>query len=253
MNTEGAASSIRTVLLVEDDRGLRESLATVLSYEGHTILQAESAEDAAGLVAAHQPDLIVLDVNLPGQDGLGFLRDLRSTGDGRQVLLLTARHEVADRVAGLDAGADDYLPKPFALDELLARVRAMLRRVPAIDSAPPTPAAPGGGSAESRTVGSVVVEPGARRVTVEGVEVDLTKLEYDLLDLLVTHLDQVLTRSVIHERVWGYDDDYSSNTLEVAVSSLRRKIERGAGPRVIHTVRGVGYVARVPSGGGASA
>lgn len=232
----------QTVLLVEDDQGLRESLATVLSYQGLTILQAASAEDGVDLLDEHDPDLLVLDVNLPGQDGLGLLRDLRQAGDARQVLLLTARHEVEDRVAGLDAGADDYLPKPFALDELLARVRALLRRAQSPAAATPAAMTPLPGP--ELVVGSVVVETSARRVLVTGVEVELTKLEYDLLALLASHRDQVLPRSVIHDRVWGYDEEYGSNTLEVLVSSLRRKLEGGGQPRVVHTVRGVGYVAR---------
>lgn len=239
----------QTVLLVEDDRGLRESLATVLEFHELSVLQCDSAEAAEPLVAEHDPDLVVLDVNLPGRDGLELLRDLRSRGDARQVLLLTARHEVADRVMGLDAGADDYLPKPFALDELLARVRALLRRAEALSGAsrPPTsdPAHAATLSAGATlSVGPVSIQQAARRVAVGGAEVELTKLEYDLLVLLVEHADQVLTRDILHERVWGYDADYSSNTLEVLVSSLRRKIEINGAERVVHTVRGVGYVAR---------
>ncbi len=232
----------RTVLLVEDDQGLRESLATVLAYQGLTIVQAGSAEEAEELLGPHDPDLVVLDVNLPGIDGMELLRRLRTGGDARQVLLLTARHEVSDRVAGLDAGADDYLPKPFALDELLARVRVMLRRAGSVSAT--ATAAPGG----EVVVGTVAVEPAARRVTVAGTEVTLTKLEYDLLELLARHVDQVMTRAVIHERVWGYDEDYASNTLEVLVSSLRRKLEGAGAERIVHTVRGVGYVVR-PDGG----
>lgn len=237
----------QTVLLVEDDRGLRESLATVLSFQGLTVLQAESAEMGRELLDHRDPDLLVLDVNLPGQDGLEFLAQLRAAGDNRQVLLLTARHEVADRVAGLDAGADDYLPKPFALDELLARVRSLLRRV-AVMQAP----GPVDHNHDQLTLGSISIDDPARRVTQAGVELDLTKMEYDLLHLLATNHDTVLPRSVIHQRIWGYDEEYGSNTLEVLVSSLRRKLEAGRAERVIHTVRGVGYVARVaPSPGSA--
>ena len=238
--------SAQTVLLVEDDRGLRESLATVLSYQGLRIVEADSAEQGRALLARHDPDLLVLDVNLPGQDGLALLRDLRQAGDRRQVLLLTARHEVADRVAGLDAGADDYLPKPFALDELLARVRALLRRAGSVTGPPRDD--PG---AAPLTIGDVVIDPEPRRVTVGGTEVSLTRLEYELLVLLVGNVDRVLTRPVIHERVWGYDEEYGSNTLEVLVSGLRRKLESTGADRVIHTVRGVGYVARPGGGPGA--
>ena len=249
-----SSASPQTVLLVEDDRGLRESLATVLAYQGYDIVEADSAEEALGLLAQQHVDLVVLDVNLPGADGLDLLRRLRASGDDRQVLLLTARHEVADRVAGLDAGADDYLPKPFALDELLARVRVMLRRAGAgiggRDGEGADASAPPGGatSADRLLVGRVTIEPAARRVLVDGAEVRLTKLEYDLLLLLARHLDQVLPRALIHERVWGYDEDTASNTLEVLMSGLRRKLEGAGAGSVIHTVRGVGYVARPPVG-----
>lgn len=241
-------SETQSVLLIEDDRGLRESLATVLSFQGWTVLEAESAEDAVPLIVEANPDLLVLDVNLPGRSGIEFLTTLRQEGDHRQVLLLTARQEVADRVAGLDAGADDYLPKPFALDELLARVRSLLRRAE-YDGGP----APAGTSSGNNTLvlGEVTIDVPARRVTVTGSPVELTKLEYDLLHLVMTNHDIVLERSVIHERIWGYDEEYGSNTLEVLVSSLRRKIEAGQGNRIVHTVRGVGYVARLaPPGGG---
>lgn len=237
--TDSISNGGQTVLLVEDDQGLRESLATVLSYQGLSIIQAGSAEEGSQLLGEHDPDVVVLDVNLPRKDGLEFLRDLRSGGDRRQVLLLTARHEVADRVVGLDAGADDYLPKPFALDELLARVRTLLRR--AETGGPP----PGRGTTSTPiNVGEVMIDRSARRVNAADREVELTKLEYDLLVLLAEHIDQVMTRGIIHERVWGYDEDYGSNTLEVLVSSLRRKLEADGARRVVHTVRGVGYVAR---------
>jgi two-component system response regulator MprA len=236
------------VLLVEDDRGLRESLATVLSFQGLTVLQADSAEVAAELVASDDPDLVVLDINLPGQSGLDFLAQLRAAGDARQVLLLTARHEVADRVAGLDAGADDYLPKPFALDEMLARVRLLLRRATVTSTATPA-AAPIDPVGDSIVLGPVTIDAPARRVMSAGAPVDLTKLEYDLLHLLVTNNDIVLTRSVIHQRIWGYDEEYGSNILEALVSSLRRKLEAGGTDRVVHTVRGVGYVARIAESG----
>ncbi|MEM9133639.1 MAG: response regulator transcription factor [Actinomycetota bacterium] len=247
---EEGSEGAQLVLLVEDDQGLRESLATVLAYQGLTIVQATSAEEATDLLAAHDPDLVVLDVNLPGRSGLELLQSLRAGGDARQVLLLTARQEVADRVAGLDAGADDYLPKPFALDELLARVRVLLRRAGTATAAPAGGAAargPGAGGGERLVVGDVAVEVAARRVLVAEDEVTLTKLEYDLVELLARHIDQVLTRSVIHERVWGYDEEYGSNTLEVLVSSVRRKLEATGAARIIHTVRGVGYVARPAS------
>lgn len=223
------------VLLVEDDQGLRESLAIVLAFQGLDIIQANSAEEGRQLLREHEPDLVVLDVNLPGDDGLEFLRELRGRGDDRQVLLLTALQEVEDRVAGLDAGADDYLAKPFALEELLARIRVMMRRAD-VDTAPT--------GESTRQVGGVAIDGSARRVTVNGDEVRLTKRQFEVLDLLFDHPDHVLSRSVIHDEVWGYAEDFGSNTLEVVISSLRRKLEVDDTPRVIHTVRGVGYVAR---------
>lgn len=241
----GSEANGQRVLLIEDDQGLRESLATVLSYQGLTVDQAGSAEDGLELLYATDPDLVVLDINLPGQDGLGLLRRLRDGGDDRQVLLLTARHEVADRVAGLDAGADDYLPKPFALDELLARVRSMLRRA----GSPGRTAKPDA-DGDGLVLGSLTIDRSARRVTQSDREIELTKMEYDLLELLIINQDNVLTRTLIHERIWGYDEDYGSNTLEVLVSSLRRKLEVNGEERLVHTVRGVGYVARLRSGSG---
>lgn len=239
-------ATAQTVLIVEDDQGLRESLATVLAYQGPNVIEAGSAEEAITVLAEHDVDAIVLDVNLPGDDGLDLLRRLRAAGDNRQVLLLTARQGVSDRVAGLDAGADDYLPKPFALDELLARVRALLRRAGAATdgSSPAAGSRATAASPERLTLGLVTVEPVARRVLVADEVIELTKLEYDLLELLVRHQDQVLPRTLIHERVWGYDEQYASNTLEVLISSLRRKLEGTGAARVVHTVRGVGYVAR---------
>lgn len=247
-STEGG----QTVLLVEDDRGLRESLATVLSYQGLNIVQAGSAEDGWPMIITHDPAIVILDVNLPGKDGFELLQDLRAGGDSRQVLLLTARHEVADRVKGLDAGADDYLPKPFALDELLARVRTLLRRAESSDGTAKDQERSTGAHSSTSSVGDVVIEHSARRVLVAGSEVELTKLEYELLTLLVDHDDQVMTRAIIHDRIWGYDEDYGSNTLEVLVSSLRRKLEVNGATRVVHTVRGVGYVARTDRSDAAS-
>lgn len=255
-DTKEPAEHTPTVLLVEDDRGLRESLAMVLRSSGLVVAEADSAERAKPALVTHDPDLVILDVNLPGQDGMELMREMRSGGDARQVLLLTARHEVADRVMGLDAGADDYLAKPFALDELLARVRLLLRRAlvhsgSAHLSTGAAIAASGvatDSSGSMMSLGPVDVATSARRVTVSGAEVELTKLEYDFLVLLIEHVDQVMTREIIHERVWGYEADYASNTLEVLVSSLRRKLEVGESLRIVHTVRGVGYVARLPKG-----
>lgn len=221
-----------TILVVEDDQGIRESLAMVLEFQSYTIVQAESGEDGLELAAAHRPDLVILDINLPGIDGLETCRRLRADGVQSPVLMLTARHEVADRVAGLDAGADDYLPKPFALDELLARVRAMLRRVGVEPDGP------------ELTLTDLRLDPASRIVHRGSDRIDMTKIEFDLLELLLTNANVVLTRDVIQDRVWGYEDDLGSNSLEVFISSLRKKTEVGDRPRLIHTVRGVGYVAR---------
>ncbi len=233
------------VLLVEDDQGLRESLGTVLAFQGLGIIQAADISEARKKIETCNPELVILDVNLQGDSGLDLLREIRQRGDTRQVLLLTALHEIGDRVAGLDAGADDYLAKPFALEELLARVRVMLRRAGATATTNQTDAA---------TVGQITVESSARRVTAAGTNVKLTKREFDLVDLLVRNLDQVLTRAVIHERIWGYEEQLGSNTLEVLISNVRRKLEATGAGRIIHTVRGVGYVARPegePSGSSA--
>lgn len=224
------------ILVVEDDRGVRESLAMVLEFQDYEILQAETGEDAIGCIVDVRPDLVVLDINLPGIDGLETCRRLRALGFDQPVLMLTARHEVKDRVAGLDAGADDYLPKPFALDELLARVRAMLRRGG-------TPTSSNG--AASVRIGDLVVDSSAREATRGDRRIELTKIEFDLLELLVGNANIVLSRDLIQERIWGYDDELGSNSLEVFISTLRRKTEADESPRLIHTVRGVGYVARL--------
>ena len=222
------------VLVVEDDQGVRESLAMVLEYQDYDVLQAVTGEEGLRLAESEGPDLVVLDINLPGIDGIETCRLLRTRGMETPVLMLTARHEVADRVQGLDAGADDYLPKPFALDELLARVRSMLRRV-------------GRAAASGVTIleiGDLVLDPAARTVSRGGQSIELTKIEFDLLELLVANTGTVLTRDVIQERVWGYDDDLGSNSLEVFISAIRKKTEQTGGERLIHTIRGIGYVAR---------
>ena len=232
-----ADSSAPRILVVEDDRGVRESLAVVLEVQGYEVAAVETGEAGLAHLTDGDPvDLIVLDVNLPGIDGIETCRRVRAAGHGGPVLMLTARHETSDKVSGLDAGADDYLPKPFALDELLARIRALLRAF--------GPDSGGGGGGELR-LGDLRIDPAARRVKRGDEEIDLTKIEFDLLHLLVDNADRVLDRNHIHLEVWGYDEDTSSNTLEVFISGLRRKLEAGGGSRLIHTKRGVGYVARV--------
>jgi two-component system response regulator MprA len=223
------------VLVVEDDQGVRESLVVVLQVQGYEVVGVDRGEDAVTRLSAELPDLVVLDLNLPGIDGLETCRRLRASGFSGPVLMLTARHEVSDKVSGLDAGADDYLPKPFALDELLARIRALLRAFN-IDSVE---------AEEIFHLDDLWLDSGARRVGRGDEEIELTKIEFDLLEYLLQNGDRVMDRNVIHLHVWGYNEDTSSNTLEVFVSSLRKKLEADGGSRLIHTKRGVGYVARV--------
>jgi two-component system response regulator MprA len=220
------------VLVVEDDAAVRRSVERALSYEGYQVTTA--GDGMAGLlaVADKAPDLVVLDVMMPVLDGLAVCRRLRDAGDRTPILMLTARHELDDRVAGLDAGADDYLVKPFALQELLARVRALLRRSNPSDDA------------QSLRVGDLVLDPAARTVRREGRAIELTKTEFDLLELLMLNARIVLTRDTIYERIWGIDFETSSNSLDVYVGYLRRKTEGDGETRLIHTVRGVGYVVR---------
>ena len=224
--------SMGRVLLVEDDQGVRESLARALQFEGYEVTTAENGQVALTMMDGDAPDAMVLDVMMPEVDGLEVARRLRSRGDGTPILMLTARHEVSDRVAGLDAGADDYVVKPFSLDELLARLRALLRR-----------SGISGGRAVL-TVADMMLDPAARTVDRGGRRVELTKTEFDLLELLMFNAGIVLSREVIYERIWGYDFETTSNPLEVYVGYLRRKLEADGEPRLIHTVRGVGYVAR---------
>jgi two-component system, OmpR family, response regulator MprA len=220
------------VLVVDDDPAVRESLRRSLAFNGYQVELADDGEHALRKVAATHPDVVVLDVMMPRMDGLAACRALRAAGDDVPVLMLTARDEVSDRVAGLDAGADDYLPKPFALEELLARLRALLRRID---------------PAESRSIlrlADLTLDPVSREVTRGKRSLRLTRTEFSLLELLLRHPRQVLTRERILDDVWGYDFPTSANSLEVYVGYLRRKTEADGEPRLIHTVRGVGYVAR---------
>lgn len=234
--TDQPTSSAPHVLVVEDDQGVRESLVVVLQVQGYSVSGVERGEEAIDSLGQTTPDLVVLDINLPGIDGVETCRRLRASGFTGPILMLTARHEVADRVTGLDAGADDYLAKPFALDELLARIRALLRAFN-IEV---------GGSVETLlTLDDLWLDSDARRVGRGDHEIELTKIEFDLLEFLLQNAERVMERNTIHLHVWGYDEDTSSNTMEVFVSSLRKKLEVGGKSRLIHTKRGVGYVARV--------
>jgi two-component system, OmpR family, response regulator MprA len=220
------------ILVVDDERAVRGSVRRALALEGYAVSEAEGGQQALNELKARVMDAVVLDVLMPGVDGLEVCRRLREAGDRVPVLLLTAREGVADRVAGLDAGADDYLVKPFALEELLARLRALLRRT-----------SEGGGGHELRFDG-LTLDLDMREARVGARAIQLTRTEFSLLELFMRNPRQVLTRSVINERVWGYDFGPASNSLGVYVGYLRRKLEEGGRPRLIHTMRGVGYVLR---------
>jgi two-component system response regulator MprA len=222
------------ILVVDDERAVRESLRRALELEGYEIeLAADGREALERLEAESQPDVLVLDVLMPGVDGLEVCRRLRRAGSRLPVLMLTARDAVENRVAGLDAGADDYVTKPFALEELLARIRALLRRS-------------ADGAGDVLRFADLELDPGTREVRRGGELVELTRTEFSLLELFMRNPRQVLTRSIIFERVWGYDFGYGSNSLDVYIGYLRRKTEAGGRPRLIHTVRGVGYALREP-------
>ncbi|MFF7717041.1 response regulator [Streptomyces sp. NPDC007988] len=219
------------ILVVDDDPEVRAAVADGLSVEGYEVREAADGLAALSETAAWQPDALVLDVRMPVLDGLAVCRRLRALEDRTPVIVLTALDAVTDRVDGLDAGADDYLVKPFALDELTARVRALLRR--AASDGPDDPA-------ELRFA-DLAVDPAARTGTRGGRPLEFSRTECALLELLLHHPRQVLTRELIHERVWGRDFGPDSNSLAVYVGYLRRKLEAGGEPRLVHTVHGVGY------------
>ena len=220
------------ILVVDDERAVRDALRRALELQGYEVdLAADGAEALAHLESNGHPDAVILDILMPGIDGLEVCRRIRRTGDSVPVLMLTARDAVGDRVEGLDAGADDYLVKPFALEELLARVRALLRRgTPSVDGV--------------LRFADVELDPGTREVRRGDDLIELTRTEFNLLELFMTNPKQVLTRSIIFERVWGYDFGFASNSLDVYIGYLRRKTEAGGKPRLIQTVRGVGYALR---------
>jgi two-component system response regulator MprA len=220
------------VLVVDDEPGVRAALERALALERHDVQLAEDGQQALDALAETTVDAIVLDVMMPRIDGLEVCRRLRAAGDRTPVLMLTARDAIDDRVDGLDAGADDYLVKPFALRELNARLRALLRRVD-----------PGG---PTLAFGDLVLDRAAREVRRGTRRIELSKTEFSLLELFLEHPRQVLTRSTLFERVWGYDFGATSNALGVYIGYLRRKTEAGGERRLLHTVRGVGYVLREP-------
>lgn len=223
------------ILVADDEAALLRSLARSLRFEGHDVMTATNGDEALQVMAVREPDLVVLDVVMPRVDGIAVCRRMRAIGDPTPVLLLTARDAVRDRVAGLDAGADDYLVKPFAYEELLARVRALTRRA-------------GSGSTRERLVaGNLELDPGTWEASMDSEPLQLTRTEFALLEMFMRHPGQVLSRGQLYSDVWGASLDESSNAVEVYVGYLRRKLERDGRRRLIHTVRGVGYVLRVPS------
>lgn len=223
------------VLIAEDDRAVRDSLRRALRLEGYDVRAVTNGAEALDALRERPADLVLLDVSMPILDGLTACRVLRSEQNRVPILMLTARTETPDRVAGLDAGADDYLAKPFDLDELFARMRALLRRTTAEGHDP---------AADRLQLGDLTIDSAGRRASRAGDELELSKTEFDLLELLVRNSGIVLDRSTIYERIWNYDFGPESKNLAVYIGYLRRKTEAGGRSRLIHTVRGVGYVAR---------
>jgi two-component system, OmpR family, response regulator MprA len=222
------------LLVVDDERAIRNALRRTLTIEGYDVQLASDGDEALAKLAAVAPDAVILDVLMPARDGLEVCREMRRNGDRTPVLMLTARTRVSDRVAGLDAGADDYLAKPFETDELLARLRALLRR------------GTGQGSLDQLRFEHLRLDADSHGVWVGERFEELTRTEYLLLEVLMLNPGRVLPRAVIYERVWGYDFGPTSNSLGVYIGYLRRKLEHEGGPRVIQTVHGVGYALRTP-------
>ncbi len=220
------------LLIAEDDRAVRDALDRALRLEGYEVILTADGSEALTALERNRIDLIILDVLMPYVNGLSVCRTLRSRGDRTPVLMLTARHEVGDRVAGLDAGADDYLTKPFALDELLARIRALLRRSDAA------------ALSEVLRYQDLELDIKSRRARRGDRLIDLTKTEFDLLELLMSNAGVVLDRDLIYQRIWDISFETTSNSLDVYIGYLRRKIEEEGESRLIHTMRGVGYVLR---------
>ena len=224
------------ILVVDDDQAVRDALRRALTMQGYAVELAADGREALDKLAGNGAgiDLAIVDVLMPNVDGLELTRRLRTDGNRLPILMLTARDQISDRVSGLEAGADDYLVKPFALEELVARVRALLRRLGADEAA------------TTLRFADVELDTGTREVRRGDRELQLTRTEFALLELFLRNPKQVLTRSVIFDRVWGYDFGYGSNSLDVYISYLRKKTEAGGEPRLIHTIRGVGYALREP-------
>lgn len=223
-------SDMTTILIAEDDRSVRDSLSRILRFEGYEIVPVVDGEEAVDAVGQQKVDLVLLDWMMPKLDGLSVCRWMRRNAIDVPVLMLTARGDTSDRVAGLDAGADDYLTKPYETDELLARVRALLRR--------------GNKSAGELQLDDLVLDEAGRQAERSGKNLDLTKIEFDLLVELVKNAGTVLSPTELYDQIWGYDFGPNSKNLAVYIGYLRRKTEEHGGTRLIHTVRGVGYVAR---------
>jgi len=227
-----AGTSGASVLIVEDDRAVRQSLERTLRLEGFEVTAARNGVESVDICAAALPDLVILDIMMPEMDGLTACRTLRPRHPQLPILMLTARHEVGDRVAGLEAGADDYLVKPYASVELIARVRALLRRSSL------------SGAKEVLRFADLRLDPAARLAWRGDRQLELTKTEFDLLELLVWNARVVLSRDTLYERIWGYDFETSSRSLDVYIGYLRAKLEADGEPRIVQTVRGVGFVVR---------
>ncbi len=231
-DVKSAANAEFLVVVAEDDPSVRTAVERVLDLEGYQVQTANDGNSALDLIVSSKPHAVVMDVMMPFIDGLTVTRELRQRGNRTPVLLLTARHEVGDRVAGLDAGADDYLVKPFAVDELLARVRALLRRYES-----PT-------SAAVMSISDLTMDVNKREVKRGGKVLDLTKTEFDLLHILLEQKDIVLSREYLYEHIWGFSFETNSKSLDVYIGYLRRKLDDSGDEKLLHTVRGVGYVMR---------
>jgi len=229
---KSAANAEFLVVVAEDDPSVRKAVERVLDLEGYQVKTANDGNAALEMITSLKPHAVVMDVMMPFADGLTVTRELRRSGNRTPILLLTARHEVGDRVAGLDAGADDYLVKPFAVDELLARVRALLRRYES-----PT-------SATVMSIGDLMMDVSKREVKRGNAVLELTKTEFDLLHILLEQRDIVLSREYLYEHIWGYNFETNSKSLDVYIGYLRRKLDDSGEERLLHTVRGVGYVMR---------
>lgn len=223
------------ILIAEDDQGVRTSLTRALTFQNYNVIAVNDGAQALEAIDAQLPDLVILDVSMPHVDGLTACRMIREKHRSLPILMLTARHEVSDRVAGLDAGADDYVVKPFALEELSARVRSMLRRTHVSDET------------QNLVVADLILDLRSRTAHRGKRELILTKTEFDLLELLMQNVGIVLERDTLYDRIWGFNFETGSRSLDVYIGYLRRKTEEGGEPRVLHTIRGVGYIVRPPS------